>query len=52
MCVVQISPNTFVPIIELSLKGNIPSLLCGTKIDCCTFGGSKSRSCTCSSTSY
>ncbi len=37
------------PIAKLGLKGNIPSLFCGTGIDCCTFDGSRSESYICSS---
>ncbi len=48
MCEVQISPNTFVPIIELGLEGSIYSLFC----DCCTFGRSSSKSYLCSFASY
>jgi hypothetical protein len=44
LCVVQISPNTFVPIAEVGLEGNISSLFCGIGIDCYTFGGSGSKS--------
>jgi hypothetical protein len=42
MCVVQISLNTFILIVELSFKGNILSLFYGIVTHCCTFGGSKS----------
>jgi hypothetical protein len=52
MYVVQISPNAFVPIMELGLESNMPSLLCGDGIVCCTFGGSKSKSCICSYAGY
>jgi hypothetical protein len=49
LCVVQISSNTFVPIVEFGLEGNIPSLLCGVGIDYYTSGGSRFKSCVCSS---
>jgi hypothetical protein len=33
LCAIQIFPNTFVHVAELSLEGNIPSLFCGARID-------------------
>ncbi len=45
LCAIQISPNIFVPIVKLDLEHSIPSLFYGIQIDCCTFGGSRSRSC-------
>jgi hypothetical protein len=44
LCAVRTSPNTFMLITELSLKGNISSFFCGDGIDYCTFGGSWSKS--------
>jgi hypothetical protein len=46
------SPNTFMPITKLGLKGNILSLFRGDGIDCCTFGGSWSKSYICSFADY
>jgi len=34
LCAVQTSPNTFIPVADLGLKGDIPSLSCGDGIDC------------------
>jgi len=52
LCVIHISPNIFVPIVELGLEGSIPSLFCGIGINCCTSGGSNSKSCIYTSTFY
>ncbi len=43
LCVVQISVNIFVSIVEINLEGRIPSLLCGIGTNCCTYSGSRSR---------
>jgi hypothetical protein len=40
------------PIAKHGLKGSIPSLLCGIETNCCTFGGSMSKSCICSFADY
>jgi hypothetical protein len=44
MCEVEISPNIFVHVLELGLECSIPSSFGGTGTNCCTFGGSNSKS--------
>ncbi len=44
LCVIQISPNTFMHVAEHGFKGNIPSFFYGDGTDCYTFGGSHSKS--------
>ncbi len=52
LCAIQFFPNTFKPIVELSLEGNILALFYGDGIDYCTSNGSMSKSCICFSIGF
>jgi hypothetical protein len=45
LCEVHISPKMFVHVAKLGFEGNVPSLLCGIKVDYCTSSKFGSTSC-------